>query len=204
MGTPGVRVDAEAAVRNLCAARNWDDATTEALRAYGGEVLRFLSALAKGEADASDAFSVFAEDLWRSMATFAWECSLRTWAYTLARRALFRATRRKRGDDLLVRAPLHVSQVANVVRTETLTYLRTETKERIRALRDSLPEEDQILLVLRVDRALAWDELARVLHDGELTSDDQKREVARLRKRFQLVKDKLRALAKEQGLYAPK
>jgi RNA polymerase sigma-70 factor, ECF subfamily len=201
---PATRGEVEAAVRARCAAGDLDEATTQALRAYGREVFAFLCALAKNEADASDAFSVFAEELWRSMGGFAWECSLRTWAYTLARRAMFRSRKRKQNDPLVLGAPLQVSELADVVRTETLTYLRTETKTRVRALRDSLSEEDRVLLVLRVDRGLAWDDLARVLHDGDLDDEGQKREVARLRKRFQLVKERLKALAKEQGLSGSK
>jgi RNA polymerase sigma-70 factor (ECF subfamily) len=197
---PGARAELEAAVRDRCAAGDVDEATTRALRLYGREVFGFQCALAKSESDASEAFSIFAEELWRSLGRFAWESTLRTWVYTLARRAVSRDLRRKRRDRLLVGAPIAVSEIAGAVRTETLTYLRTETKSRVRALRDALAEDDRALLVLRVDRGLGWDELARVMHDDDLDADAQKREVARLRKRFQLVKERLRAMAKEQGL----
>ena len=160
---PEADVNVEASVRRLCGAGAYDLATTAALRAYGQEVLRFLCALHKNEADASDVFSVFAEDLWRSLSSFAWECSLRTWAYTLARRASFRTSRQKRRHA--GGSPSAISKLAQVVRTETFTYLRTETKTRIRALRDTLPEEDRVLLMLRVDRGLSWDELACVLSE---------------------------------------
>lgn len=95
------------------------------------------------------------------------------------------------------------------MRTETLAFLRTEKKSRLQALRDSLPEEDRMLLVLRVDRGLAWNELARILAEGEPGELDDgpqldalalTREAARLRKRFQLVKDRLRELARKEGL----
>lgn len=56
-------------------------------------------------------------------------------------------------------------------------------------------------VVLRVDRGLAWEELARVmLDDPAATSEALKRESARLRKRFQLVKEKLLELGREAGL----
>ena len=200
---PEAPANVEANVRRLCGIRAYDLATTAALRAHGHEVLRFLCALHKSESDASDVFSVFAEDLWRSLEGFAWECSLRTWAYTLARRASFRTMRRKRRRAAVGSASA-ISQLVQEVRTETLTYLRTETKTRIRALRDSLPEQDRALLMLRVDRGLSWDELAHVLSEEiEQGADDAalKREAARLRKRFQLVKEKLKTLAKRDGLY---
>lgn len=200
---PQANVDVEASVRGLTEAGDHDGATTAALRGYGPEVMRFLCALQKNEGDASEVFSVFAEDLWKSMKSFAWECSLRTWTYTLARRASFRSMRKKRAAKVVLGSSPAISQLVQEVRTQTLTYLRTETKTRLRALRDSLPEEDRALLMLRVDRGLAWDELARVLSENDDTSEPEalKREAARLRKRFQLVKEKLKALAKSEGIY---
>ncbi len=50
-----------------------------------------------------------------------------------------------------------------------------------------------MLLILRVDRNLAWDEIALVMADEPETLDKEgrKRESARLRKRFQLIKERL-------------
>jgi RNA polymerase sigma-70 factor (ECF subfamily) len=61
-----------------------------------------------------------------------------------------------------------------------------------------LSPEDRELLVLRVDRGLAWNDLARVLseEDGELDGPAITREAARLRKRFQVLKDRLREMAR--------
>ena len=70
-------------------------------------------------------------------------------------------------------------------------------------LRASLDVEDQELLMLRVDRSLPWDALVVVLRgedEAPLSADEQKRQTARLRKRFQLLKDKLRELARREGL----
>jgi RNA polymerase sigma-70 factor, ECF subfamily len=47
---------------------------------------------------------------------------------------------------------------------------------------------------------MSWNEIARVLLTGEPSSEAVTREAARLRKRFQLVKDDLRARAREVGL----
>ena len=59
-----------------------------------------------------------------------------------------------------------------------------------------------MLLILRVDRRLEWVEIARVLagDDGLVDDTSLKREAARLRKRFQIVKDRLRDMAKREGL----
>ena len=194
----------EAKVRLSCERGAHDQATTDALSGYGGEVLRFLCATYKSEADASEIFSVFAEDLWKGLPGFHWECSLRTWSYVLARRAAARVLREKwRARAVLGSSPA-IANVVQEIRTETLAYLRTETKTRLRALRDSLDEDDRTLLMLRVDRALAWDELARVFAGPDLDADAQKREAARLRKRFQLVKTRLREMAERDGLVPPK
>jgi RNA polymerase sigma-70 factor (ECF subfamily) len=59
-----------------------------------------------------------------------------------------------------------------------------------------------MLLVLRVDRGLAWEDIALTfLDDPEAASEeDKKREAARLRKRFQIVKKRLGERAREVGL----
>jgi RNA polymerase sigma-70 factor (ECF subfamily) len=88
------------------------------------------------------------------------------------------------------------------VRTATVAYLRTAVKDRFQQLRDQLAPEDQTLLVLRVDRGLSWLELAEVmLAETEPASEEAlKTEAARLRKRFQIAKERLRVLAEEAGL----
>jgi RNA polymerase sigma-70 factor (ECF subfamily) len=196
----------EQEVRRLCEAGDYEGATTEVLRGYGPEIFGFLVAIHPAEADASDAFSELAEAIWRGLPRFAWQSSMRTWAYAVARN-ITRSRKRDaaRRDRRVVGGSDSVLQeVADKVRTQTKAFLRTENKTRLQALRDSLPEEDRMLLVLRVDRNLAWNELARILAEGEgsETLDDAgvAREAARLRKRFQLVKDRLREAAKREGL----
>jgi RNA polymerase sigma-70 factor (ECF subfamily) len=57
-------------------------------------------------------------------------------------------------------------------------------------------------LVLRVDRDLQWNELAGIfLGDPSADAAALKKEAARLRKRFQLVKEKLLEQGKQQGLF---
>jgi RNA polymerase sigma-70 factor (ECF subfamily) len=79
--------------------------------------------------------------------------------------------------------------------------LKTDAKVALTRLRDELPQEDRTLLVLRVDRGLPWEDLARVFLDEESPAEgDLRRESARLRKRYQLVKERLRVRAREVGL----
>jgi RNA polymerase sigma-70 factor, ECF subfamily len=188
----------ENAIRARTEKGDIDGAVTDALRLYGPELYGFLIALAKNEPDASDAFSHFSERLWRTMDKFSWECSLRAWCYRLARNALVDVRRGKRPAGIPLSA---VSEVAEKVRTETAAYLRTDAKNELQRLRAKLPPEDQELLVLRIDRDMSWEELARVFSEGEtpLDAKDLERESARLRKRFQLVKDRVREMMKRAG-----
>jgi RNA polymerase sigma-70 factor (ECF subfamily) len=191
----------ERVVREAWQAGDMAAATTATLRLYGAEILGLLVGLHRDHDVAGDVFSAFSERLWQTFDRFEWKCSVRTWAYLLARRASHDHRRKDKA-----RVPLsEVSAVSALVarlRTETLTYLRTETKDEIQKLRDELPEEDRMLLILRVDRQLAWEELARVFLDGgEPAPEEVKRESARLRKRFQLVKEKLLELGRRRGLF---
>jgi RNA polymerase sigma-70 factor (ECF subfamily) len=113
-----------------------------------------------------------------------------------------RGRRRHERRELGLPEGSELSAVVAQVRSETASYLRSERRERFAALRESLPQEDQVLLVLRVDRGLAWNELARVLREGEGPPGEEelKREAARLRKRFQLLKERLRELGRRAGV----
>jgi len=93
-----------------------------------------------------------------------------------------------------------VSRLEQQVRTTTLPFLRSQTKSRLSELRNTLPMEDQMLLILRIDRSLGWNEIAQVIGAEAIPEAELARESARLRKRFQLVKDRLRELAKAEGL----
>ncbi len=200
------RARLELDVRSACAGGDFERAATLAVRGYGPEILGFLVATLRSEADASDVFAETTEALWKGLPAFAWESTLRTWAYAVARNIVRTRRRDAARRDRRARpaSDSSMDQVAQAVRTETLAFLRTEKKTRLQALRDTLPEEDRMLLVLRVDRGLAWNELARVLREadgeGEMSEEEITREAARLRKRFQLVKDRLRDLAKKEGL----
>jgi RNA polymerase sigma-70 factor (ECF subfamily) len=203
------RQSLEAEIREYWSRGDIDRSATTAIRGYGPEVLGFLVALHKNEQEASDAFAVWSEHVWRGMPSFAWECSFRTWAYTVARNASWhcrQGERKRQRRQVAFSSCPAVAEMEIRVRTQTLPFLRTETKNRIAELRDELPEDDKVLLILRVDRRLAWVDLARVLlgqrPDAARDEAAVKREAARLRKRFQLVKEKLAKLAEREGLVA--
>jgi RNA polymerase sigma-70 factor (ECF subfamily) len=175
-------------------------AATKAVEGYGPEVFGFLVTTLRNEQDASEVFSQACEDLWRGMDQFAGRCTMRAWLYMLARHAgarFRRSPQRRPGRHV---ALSQLSDVAERVRSRTLPHLRTSVKDRFAAIRDSLSEDDRALLVLRVDREMSWSEIARAFSSDDDSNDALRRVGARLRKRFQFVKDRIRERAQEAGL----
>jgi RNA polymerase sigma-70 factor (ECF subfamily) len=205
----GERERLEAEIRRRAEARDFTGAAEAAMRGYGREIYELLAALHRRDDDAGEVFSLFAEGLWRGLPGFAWRSSFRTWAYAVAHKASLRYrrdVRRRAARHLPLPDPSSLSALVAEVRSATRSYLRTERRSRFAELRASLPPEDQALLMLRVDRRLPWSDLARVLHeeDGDpLEGKALEREAARLRKRFQLLKEKLYEMGRREGLVDP-
>jgi RNA polymerase sigma-70 factor, ECF subfamily len=190
----------EADIAASLAARDLDRAMTLAVRGYGPEVIGFLHGRSADGALVDDAFAGLCEQLWKALPRFEPRASFRTFMYTLARTA---AAQVMRGELRRARrsSPLGShEELAAQVRSATLPFLQTAVKSRMAALREALPQEDRDLLILRVDRQIEWGEIAHIMADGPLGPDEAKREAARLRKRFQLVKERLRELAEREGL----
>jgi RNA polymerase sigma-70 factor, ECF subfamily len=196
--------DPELHIREAWERGNFDQAATRLMQRYGPEIQGFLAAFLRHPAAAAESFSIFAQDLWLALPNFSWRCSARGWAYTLARNAARRhAKSEKRRRARHVPLPENLlSEVAAQTRTRTDFYIKTDVKTKMQELRQRLPAEDQQLLILRVNRQLSWTEIAMVLTDDGLSASaaELEREATRLRKRFQLAKERLRALAREEGL----
>jgi RNA polymerase sigma-70 factor (ECF subfamily) len=186
----------EQEIRAACIAGSWAEAATRAIERYGPEVLSYLRSLARDELDAGDAFAIFCEELWRSLPRFRWESSARTWTYALARNTWLHVLRdpARRAERRVALTDAASRELAERVRTSTPVYQRTDTKDRLAAIRAELEPDDRTLLVLRIDRELPWEEIARVLAaEGEELDDDAlaRRSLA-LRKRFMRLKKLLR------------
>ena len=170
-------------------AGNAGEAVRAAIDHYGAELMSFLAAVHGTREDALEVFADASSDLVRTIGQFQRRSSLRTWFYALARNASQRyfddSYRRRRTS--LSEAP----ELAQLIRTGTAEFLRTEWKDRLRQLREELDPTDRAVLVLRVDRQLSWTEIAEVM--GEPASS------ARFRKRFERIKDKLRQSAIRSG-----
>jgi RNA polymerase sigma-70 factor (ECF subfamily) len=191
---------AEASVKASCSARDFTTATRDAVIAYGEEIYSFVLVRLRDEDVAGDVFAQACEDLITTLPAFEWRCSLRTWFYRLARSAAARYLRSPSNRSDRRVALSEVSEVAAQVRSRTVAHLRSEVKDGVRALRDRLDPDEQQLLMLRIDRDLAWDEIAEILADGDLDASELQRASARLRQQFQKLKDRLRDLAIAEGL----
>jgi RNA polymerase sigma-70 factor (ECF subfamily) len=185
-------------IHSFIAAGEIGQATTLVMRELGPEILGFLSGVL-GDADADEVFSRFSERLWRSLEGFEGRCSVRTWAYVLARHEIGRFRRgMKRHED--GRVPIsELQDVLAEVRTRSRSTQAKDKRRWLTKLRDELPVEDRTLLILRIGRDLPWDEIALAFADNPDTFsvEDRKREAARLRKRFQLIKQRLVARARD-------
>lgn len=183
----------EAQIRAAWEAKAYEQAATLALEGYGGELMSYLVALLRDAADADDVFAAMCESLWKSLPAFRWESSLRTYAYTLARNSFNRHTRgsyKRRRVDL----SSSIDEIVARERSRTATYLRTETRDKVARIRAALDPDDQTLLILRVNRQLPWNDIARIMAGDEESLDDAlvlKRAQA-LRKRFERLKKELR------------
>jgi RNA polymerase sigma-70 factor, ECF subfamily len=198
----------EAKIHSAHDAGDFASAATLVIEHYGGEILAFLNARLRDAAQGEEVFGVFAEKLWTGLPGFAWRCSVKGWAYRLARNAandFVAAPHARKQRNLALSAHAMSSQLMDQVRNTTARYLKTPVKDRVRALRETLPLDDQMLLILRVDRGMSFRDLAGAMAsasgtDADALDFDLDKEAARLRKRFERVKDELRELAKAEGL----
>jgi RNA polymerase sigma-70 factor (ECF subfamily) len=194
--------DGEAEIHSLWASGRCADGVACGLRLYGMEISGFLHVLVRDDqALAEDAFSETCAALVESFPAFRWGSSFRTWAYAIARRVFADLLRDPHARK---RRPLpteELERLASGVRTATATFMRTDTKEHVRRLRARLDPEEQAILTLRIDRELAWREIAQVLEDDPAIGEAElERAAAALRKRFERIVGKLRALADAEGL----
>jgi RNA polymerase sigma-70 factor (ECF subfamily) len=185
----------ELELRALVTSGDFDRATEETLRTYGPELVGWLCAILPSEADAQDAFSRTSEELWKSLRRFDGRCSLRTWCYMLARHAASRShgAPRKAHEMLVSQIPSIVHATTQIWTTSRIT--EAQHRDVYAKIRASLDEDDQALLLLRVDRDLQWREIAAILLGERAKPDAITKKAAQLRKQFERVKERLRELA---------
>jgi RNA polymerase sigma-70 factor, ECF subfamily len=187
----------ETTLKQRFEAGDLDGTMSAAIEGYGRELYGFLVGLARDQGRADDVFGALCERLWRALPKFRWDSTFRVWAYTIARNEFLRSTRET------VKAKRHVaaSQIASIqaamdrARSTTPIYQKTDVKDRFAKAREQLEPDDHMLLGLRLDRQMAWLDIARVLGSGDEAT--LTREAAALRKRFERLKVKLRELVED-------
>lgn len=184
----------EAQIREHLAATRLAEAASVIVRGYGPQLLGWLRATL-GKDGADDAFGVFCESLWKQLPGYRGEAAALTWAYHLAFGAARRVIddpQRRRGQRL---STGELEALAQEVRSTTAIHLRQSTSDALARLRAHLDFEEQTLLVLRVDRDLAWPEIAAIMaQEGSPVTEPT------LRKRFERLKAKIKQLAIADGL----
>jgi RNA polymerase sigma-70 factor (ECF subfamily) len=191
------REGSEQAIRRSIEAGDPRGAATEAIRAYGPQILRYLRSVMNDEDEAREAFSQFAENLWRGVADFRGSAPLRIWAYRIAwnvacdmRKQPWNTRRRRLSTG-------EASRLAATIATSSDE--RFEQRRRALAeLRETLSPEDRALASLRIDQGFSWEECAEALsEDGRIVKANT------LTKRFERIKERLGRAARKKGLLDP-
>jgi RNA polymerase sigma-70 factor, ECF subfamily len=180
-------------VRSLLDAGDLDGAATLAIERYGPAVLKYLRLLLRDEHDAADAYSLFEEHLWRGLAAFRAQSSLRTWLFRVARNAATDTRKeewRRRGRPLTTPVANELVEGGVDGRSDV-----SDLREQFEPLRQYLSESEQTLLILRVERELPWREIARVL-----SGDGRELDTTTVMKRFNRLVARLRRMARQHGL----
>lgn len=161
------------------------DAADACFRAYGAELYGWLVAL-YGRGEAEEMYGTFSEALVASIGRFRGEASARTFSYAVARNVARRHVRdRARRRKVLTPLSHHPSALDR----QDVRALHRDASDVLA----SLSTFDRELLILRVDRGFSFREIALLKRGPDAADPALSREEARLRKRFQTLRDRLRA-----------
>jgi RNA polymerase sigma-70 factor (ECF subfamily) len=175
-------------VRKLVDAGREREAANLLLKRLSPELGPFLHRLLGNDGLADEALSATGERLWRALGKFRWECSLRSWSYIVARREANRCRARHR---VVVDRQTSLSSAGEIPapRATPQHGLSTTRRDILEELRANLSDEDRDLLVLRVERDLAWNEIAAAFLEEDTRDESAiRREAARLRQRYRSIR----------------
>src|SRR5574338_519509 len=145
-------------------------------------------------AAATAAIEALGPGILRYLRAFLRAASTRAWAYRIAwnaavnlRDEAWRRHRRRMETGA-------ASALAESIRTRS--FIRVERqREALDRVRGALSVEEQSLLALRVDQEFSWAEIAEIL-----STAGEPVQPGALMKRFERLKERIAALAREQGL----
>ena len=184
------RIIFEGEIRGLCLQKNYREASEKALFEYGAEILGWLVSVVPTQQIAEDICQNFCVAFWQALPGFEWKSSLRVWAYSLARYTRNRYYRDKHRKHQPESLSQFESELSVGLSTMLSRLYQGQRLSQLAQLRRQLAEDEQTLLILRVDRELSFREIGEVMDCEEATA----------RKNFQYAKNKLTNMAKEAKL----
>ncbi len=147
------------AVRQLVAAGNPAGAASELIATLGPRILKYLHAVLRDERMAEEAFSSFAENVWRGVASLGAESSPTAWAFRVAWKAAVTVSARdahERSPGSAARSLVDALRVRAAPQADAASSL-------LQRIRESMSLEDSTLLALRVEEGLSWEDIASIL-----------------------------------------
>lgn len=184
---------AEDEIMELVDSGEFERATETVIDAYGSELYNYIRKLCGDPHLADDAFQSFSIDLWEGLESFEGRSSIETWAYTVARNAAYQLMR-KQGRKK--ERPLYTDEQRRLAerwtRSATKNWEKTEAKHWLWEIVEEFGSEARELFVLRIGNQKSWREIAEIVEDDDLEGKELSRASARLRKRYQRLKEKLR------------
>jgi RNA polymerase sigma-70 factor (ECF subfamily) len=177
-------------VRDALGLGDSSEAARLALEEYGAELFGFLIGTLDDVDRARIVYAEVRRQVESRIAEFSWRCPLRVWLYALARTEL--RARRRRRPQRAASAPGPRTVVALPPREGDGTGGDASL------LRETLPEQDREILILRVDRGLDWRELAWTTLGDRASSDALGAEARSLRARVSEIHDAIEAALRRQ------
>jgi len=187
----------EQQIRSMLDGHKKEQAAKLALEEYGKELLGWLCGVC-GDLAAQTIFDRFSKELPGELWAFSGQFAFRPWLYGIARKVAFRQLRSPSRQD----SPLGGSVMpqpgdhASDHRTWAKTQLNHSAFAR---LRDQLDPEERMVLILRVDRRMSWEDVARVM-ENPATGETLRESATRLRRYFHRTRERLREMAIAEGL----
>jgi|GEM_PF-774003 len=192
----------EVAIREQVARGESDAAAAAAIALYGAEIFGFLIGVLDHAGAAHDVYATFSAHLRGHLPRAAWGCSLRVMMYLIACRALADHTRARapREGAAESAAPREGESIVAPTPVAKSRFDRADSVSGISALRRNLSQGARELLVLRVDRGLAWNDIALISLGESAAPVDVRRESKRLERRFRSIREQLARTAIDLGL----
>ena len=180
-------------VRQLLQQGDINTAVEWLLDAHAAAILSVLRSVLVDRSRCEDAFQDCALKVFDALPSFRWESKLSTWLYRIARNTAHdHATepflRRGRRLTTLEQEAL----LDSCTHTVTKEWLKTEIKAELWEKISKLKNEDRLLFSLRLGQGLSWREIAEIELGTRSNDQELRRHAAKLRKRFERIKSRLR------------